>query len=287
MKPALIGDVSDTAFWVAYYRGLEGKRTDALFHDPLAAILAGERGRKIAHDMPAAPFTAWSVALRTRIIDDFISAAIADGTDTVLNLGAGLDTRPYRMELPSALTWIEVDYPSVIAFKDAQLANERPRCTLSRVTLDLAVRGERQQLLADVNARAKNMLVLTEGVIPYLSEDEVASLADDLRRLDHARWWIADYVSPEMIKRRPRRMRNRMRNAPFKFAPEDWHGFFERHGWHVREMRTFGDEADRLKRPLELPRWMSLMWATRNLFLSKERRASFGTLAGFALLEPR
>ncbi|MDE3110116.1 MAG: class I SAM-dependent methyltransferase, partial [Acidobacteriota bacterium] len=44
--------VSDTAFWVAHYRAIEGERPDALFHDPLAGVLAGERGRNIAEHMP-------------------------------------------------------------------------------------------------------------------------------------------------------------------------------------------------------------------------------------------
>ena len=44
-------DVSDTARWVAYYRGLESERPDALFHDPWARRLAGERGRQMAERM--------------------------------------------------------------------------------------------------------------------------------------------------------------------------------------------------------------------------------------------
>ncbi len=124
MAAPLIENVSDTAFWVAHHRGLEGNRPDALFRDPLALRLAGERGRQIAQSMPHGPMTGWVMAIRTCIIDDYVSAAVADGADTVLNLGAGLDTRPYRMELPTSLTWIEVDYPAVIDFKEA---SSRPR----------------------------------------------------------------------------------------------------------------------------------------------------------------
>lgn len=42
MTDTPIENVSDTAFWVAHYRALETKRPDALFHDPLAGVLAGE-----------------------------------------------------------------------------------------------------------------------------------------------------------------------------------------------------------------------------------------------------
>src|SRR5262245_61052111 len=95
MADTLIDDVSDTAFWIAHYRGLETERPDALFRDPLAKLLAGDRGKQIAETMPRANFTSWAVVMRTCMIDDFIRFAIAQGVDTVLNLGAGLDTRPY------------------------------------------------------------------------------------------------------------------------------------------------------------------------------------------------
>jgi Leucine carboxyl methyltransferase len=61
--------------------------------------LAGGRGKEIVAKLPKWFLGAWTVALHTVIIDDFIATALQDGVDTVLNLGAGLDTRPYRMPL--------------------------------------------------------------------------------------------------------------------------------------------------------------------------------------------
>ena len=222
MAAPLIENVSDTAFWVAHHRALEGERADALFRDPLAGVLAGDHGRLIAETMPQPAMTTWAVVIRTCIIDDFIREAIAQGADTILNLGAGLDTRPYRMELPASLTWIEADYPDMIAFKESRLAGEAPRCKLTRLKLDLADTSARRQMLAGVEASAKKMLVLTEGVIPYLTEEAVGSLADDLRALKSARWWIVDYFSPQVLRMRARRMKHKMQNAPFKFTPDDW-----------------------------------------------------------------
>ena len=103
MTESPIRDVSDTAFWIAHHRAEESDRPDALFHDPLARRLAGERGQVIGRDLPAQRFVAWNVSVRTCIIDDFIREAIAQGVDMVLNLGAGLDARPWRMELPPTL----------------------------------------------------------------------------------------------------------------------------------------------------------------------------------------
>ncbi len=75
MPEGAVENVSDTAFWVAHYRAMESQRPDALFCDPLAALLAGDHGRKIAASMPLSRVTAWTLAIRTVIIDDFITIA--------------------------------------------------------------------------------------------------------------------------------------------------------------------------------------------------------------------
>jgi methyltransferase (TIGR00027 family) len=284
---SLFENVSDTAFWIAHCRALETERPDALFRDPLARLLAGDRGRKITEAMPVGFITVWLVAIRTRVIDDYISWALAQGVDTVLNLGAGLDARPYRLDLPGSLVWIEADYPHIVEFKENQLSKQRPRCQLEPVKIDLSDLSERRKLFASVNARAKKILVLTEGLVPYLSLEEAASLADDLRTLDRARYWIVEYLSPQNAQYWNRgRMKQLTQNAPFKFAPEDWFGFFEVHGWRPREIRYLPDEADRLHRPMHSPPFLRIVFLIRGLFASKEQRAAFRKFQGYAMLEP-
>src|SRR5262245_52433439 len=91
-----VADVCDTARWVAAYRARESARRNALFRDPLADRLAGERGHAIANATPQRANASWAVATRTKLIDDFVEASVAEGCDLVLNLAAGHDTRPYR-----------------------------------------------------------------------------------------------------------------------------------------------------------------------------------------------
>jgi methyltransferase (TIGR00027 family) len=107
-----ITHVSDTARWTALHRATESARPDALFSDPLAERLAGEQGRAIVDNVPWTDRSGFWLVARTKIIDDAIAAALAHGCDRVLNLAAGLDTRPYRLVLPPDLTWIEATYPS-------------------------------------------------------------------------------------------------------------------------------------------------------------------------------
>ncbi|HEU4586450.1 MAG TPA: SAM-dependent methyltransferase [Gemmatimonadaceae bacterium] len=279
--------MSDTAFLIAHCRAIESARQDALFRDPLAERLAGEKGRAITEAFPFGRMVQWNVAIRTVIIDDFVTSSIARGVDTVLSLGAGLDTRPYRLDLPSDLTWIEVDYPDIIAFKSERLAGETPRCRLERVGLDLSDVPARRELFARVDARAARVLVLTEGVILYLEETQVASLADDLRSLAHIDGWIVDYVSKESHSYRERAgINRRMEQARFRFKPADWFGFFAGHGWRVREMRYLPAEGARLGRRPPLPRRMRWIVSLLGWLAPRERREAFSSFAGYAILEP-
>src|SRR5262245_4457654 len=158
-------NISDTARWVARYRALESERPDAWFRDPLAKRLAGERGERIAETMTFANKNAWSFVARTVLIDRFIAEKVQQGVDMVVNLAAGLDTRPYRMTLPARLQWIEVDLPELLAYKTEALAGERPACTLERVPLDLVNVSARRSLFEQLNRRATNVFVITEGLI--------------------------------------------------------------------------------------------------------------------------
>jgi methyltransferase (TIGR00027 family) len=284
--PQVIQDVSDTAFMVAGFRAAETKRREPLFREPLAAKLAGDHRRKILATMPKAFMGAWSVVIRTVIIDALINQAIGEGVDTILNLGAGLDTRPYRMALPKTLRWVEVDYPHVIALKEERLAADEPRCRLDRIKLDLTDRSARRQFLADMNAHATKILVLTEGVAPYLTEADVAELADDLKAVK-GRYWIIDYFSPEAIRFGEKARARFMRNTPFRFSPKDWFGFFDQHGWRPREVRYVLEEADRLGRRIPLPFLLKVWVRVLRPFISRARRARMRQFAAYVLLIPK
>src|ERR1700675_2181374 len=141
-----IRNISDTAIWAALYRARETERKNALFRDPFARRLAGERGDHIAATMRAHDEHEWAWVMRTVLFDRFIAGEIAAGADMVVNLAAGLDARPYRMALPPALQWIEVDLPDLLEYKERILRDEKPACALERVRLDLADQAARREL---------------------------------------------------------------------------------------------------------------------------------------------
>jgi methyltransferase (TIGR00027 family) len=247
-----ITHVSDTARWTALHRATESARDDALFRDPLAERLAGERGRAIVAKTPLTSRSGWWLVARTKIIDDAIGTAIADGCDRVLNLAAGLDTRPYRLELPSDFPWVEADLPQLLAEKTQLLADQTPRCRLTRAAVDLADPDAREAFFEEALSGANKALVLTEGLLMYLDERDVISLSGAISRPEVS-WWMLDFAGPGLKKMMNKKMAGMLQNAPFKFAPENGLTFFEGLGWRALDVQSLMLAANRFGR---LPMFM-------------------------------
>jgi methyltransferase (TIGR00027 family) len=250
-----VRNVSDTALWVAYFRARETERPDALFRDPFAERLAGERGVRIANSLPDGNKHEWAWTARTYLFDKFISHAIEEGANLVLNLAAGLDTRPYRMQLPPELQWIEVDLPDISAYKGEILANEKPRCRLERICLDLSDGPERRSLFAELDRRAKKIALVSEGLLIYFSSEEVGSLARDLATGAHFQTWLIDLSSPGQLKLMQRSTGKQLGDAgaAFKFGPPEGPDFFVPYGWEPKEVQGFLKTAAEFNRaPSEL-----------------------------------
>lgn len=259
MADPLIRNISDTARWTAMFRAKESERADALFRDPYASRLAGERGEAIWKEMPeiGGRDTSWSWVARTVLFDRAILAAIGEGFDTIVNLAAGLDARPYRLELPPALQWIEVDLPPILEEKEQALRGERPTCKLERVPLDLADINARRKLFDRINASARRALVLTEGLLVYLDRDGATALGRDLAAEPTFRRWVFDIMSPGLLKLVQKHWSKHLgdANAPLKFGPEEGPRFFERAGWTPVEIRSVLKAAGEAKR-LRFPLWI-------------------------------
>ena len=253
----LIRDITDTARWVAAIRAQETERPKPLFRDPFARRLAGERGEAIAAEMAGRVRADWPMPIRTYAFDSLIREHVASGGDAVVNLAAGLDARPYRMDLPSSLRWIEVDLPAMIDYKESVLASETPRCALRRVRLDLSNREARRAVFADLGREGQNMLILTEGLLIYLDPQRVTELSEDLAAQPSFRGWVIDLVSPGLRLMLMRQFGSKLEEGqvPFRFGPEEGPGFFAPQGWHSMRVMSLFKTAAKLHR---LPAWMRL-----------------------------
>jgi methyltransferase (TIGR00027 family) len=283
--PSPISHVSDTAHWVAVYRAMESERSDHLFRDPFARRLAGARGEAIVQAMPKGRQWAWPMVVRTAVMDEMILRAVnRDGVRTVVNLAAGLDARPFRLDLPMKVKWLDVDLPAIQSYKREALAGEKPQCELEWVPADLADAAGRRTVLDRIAASPGPGLVVTEGLLIYLERDQVLALARDLASSPILKSWILDIASPRLLKMMSRNWgRSVAQAAPFKFAPEEGTAVFEPAGWREVEFRSTWDESLRLKRTMRF----AGLWKFLGRFYPKKTREQFRRFSGIVLMEKR
>ena len=246
----IIRNISDTALWVAVYRADESDRSDAVFHDPYARKLAGERGQKIVEAMKDGSKNSWSFIARTFLFDEFVMQHVNVGYDMVINLASGLDTRPYRLPLPSSVTWIDIDLPETINYMNNMMEGERANCKLERIALDLSLREERFILFKELASRGKKILVVAEGLIGYLNDRAAGSLAYDLSRERNFKHWVLDIMSPGLLPLVQQEMGTLLDDAksPLVFAPKEGENFFRLFKWKPVISRSKLKTAAKLKR---------------------------------------
>jgi methyltransferase (TIGR00027 family) len=259
----VLRSVSDTALLVAYHRAMETKRPDALFKDHVAVRLSVGRGEQISRKLPRGRALAWTTIVRTILLDEIVLRLAAQGVDTIVNLAAGLDARPYRLPLPRKMRWIEVDLPELLREKDEALAACIPVCQLTRVALDLADPAKRREFFAQIGAESRNALIITEGLLVYLPAPMARDLADDLHRQRPFQFWAMDLITPTIRRRVNRRWGRELQQAQtqYQFAPDEGTEFFLPHGWREAEFHPLFDNSIRLNRT------MGGMWIFRLLEL--------------------
>jgi methyltransferase (TIGR00027 family) len=276
-----IENVSDTALWVAMYRALESERKDAHFHDPYARRLAGPRGEAILGKLRGRAMS-WPMVVRTCTFDEILMRLVREqALAGVLNLAAGLDARPWRLPLPPSLSWVDVDLPAMLEHKRAIMATETAACRYRAEALDLRDRAARRARLPALVAGASPALVMSEGLLIYLSPDQVGELADDLHAILELRWWLIDLASPALLRWLSRRLTTVNASAPFRFGPAEGTRFFAAHGWREVEFRSTWEEGRRLKR--EMP--FAWFWRLLSRFARPGQREVYRRFSGTVLLE--
>jgi methyltransferase (TIGR00027 family) len=277
-----IRNVSDTALWVAVYRAMESERADALFHDPYAHRLAGDRGYAIVDAMPRGKSMGWPMVVRTAVMDEIVLRCVQQGVRTVLNLAAGLDARPFRLPLPASLRWLHVDLPDMLDYFRDHMVGEKPHCGLEYIAADLRDADARREVFARAAVHGP-VLVITEGLLVYLEGDEVLELARDLHDIVRAKWWLTDLASPKLLRFLEKQWQPKLKqgNAPFRFGPAEGTAFFASSGWCEAEFRSTWDESIQLNRTMP-GAWL---WKVLSKFQSAQAREANRRMSGIVLME--
>ena len=215
-----------------------------------ARRLAGEKGEQIANAIEFSRQNSWSFVARTLLFDQYIMQHVEQGFDMIVNLAAGLDARAYRLKLPPRLKWIDVDLPAMTDYKNEILKSEKPKCDYLAIQLDLADRKARLGLFQQLNNECKKALVITEGLMMYLTAEQAAELSVDLANQNHFHRWVFDLQSPALLELAVEKMGSALigSGAKFQFAPEEGEEFFEKYGWKHLESKSKLKTANVLNR---------------------------------------
>ncbi|MBX9420997.1 class I SAM-dependent methyltransferase [Streptomyces lateritius] len=189
------GGVGLTALLVAAARAIETHR-----HDSLAQDIYAEHFVRVApacadwpvrieqvpagDDDPLWGRFARYFGLRTRVLDDFLLRSVRTNARQVVLLGAGLDTRAFRLDWPSGVAVFEIDRAGVLAFKEQVLTDLSAAPKVKRLLVPVDLRADWVGALTNAGFDpAAPSVWLAEGLLFYLPCPAETYLIDMVDRL--------------------------------------------------------------------------------------------------------
>ncbi|TCJ95134.1 SAM-dependent methyltransferase [Nocardia alba] len=249
--------VALTAIGVALIRERESRRPDRLYDDPLATAFVDAARRDFTRTEAGAAKWARVEALAeqffagrsvgVRLVDDRVTEAVAAGCRQIVLLGAGLDTRAFRMGLPADVTVYELDLPELFAFKEPVLRAVRAAPTARRHVLPIDLRTAWAVPLRERGFRSDLPTHwVDEGALPYLPPEDhlrtvatLTTLSVPGSRFGLSRFAVDSDAPPYAELRRL--VSGDDAPMPPLEAGRPGQQWLVEHGWHVR-FRTWDDE---------------------------------------------
>ncbi|MFD4356488.1 SAM-dependent methyltransferase [Nocardia sp. NPDC058519] len=235
-------DISATAVAVAHFRALESSRDDALFCDEFASLFVDASGLPVS-GIGLSEVTSnrvyLSVAVRTHWLDAGVVDAASAGCRQVVLLGAGLDARAVRLDVPAQTRFFEIDLPNVLAFKRSVLAANRaePRCEYIDVAADLTAGDWPTRLIDAGFDPAQPTVWVAEGILIYFDSSTNDRILDAVSEVSAAgsRLLCGHFGAGSLTEAQTREMTRRTSSAGYGFQswvadPKAW---LAEWGWDV------------------------------------------------------
>ena len=225
MKP-----ISKTAFYCCGVRMLDAERDKPVCGDVYAKVFMNEDGLRILETFKDETNPNSSNVARHRIIDDLLRQELAAHTDLrVVIIGAGFDTRAYRLQ---GGTWLELDEPQVIAYKNERLPVSDSPNKLQRIAIDFSTESLADKLAPF--AGGGPVVVVVEGVFMYLEQAAIEQLLQTLRRLFPQHKLICDLMTRKFFEKYGRTIHEKITGmgATFKFTADNPEEIFVKNGYN-------------------------------------------------------
>lgn len=233
-RPASTAFVPFSARLTAAMRAKETAREDSLFKDIFADRLAGSE----AYELLEQKFTAQDIAylaVRTRYFDDFIVSACSDANQLVI-LGAGMDTRSFRLSIPINTKVYELDQPDVHAYKKSILQKYSPKCQRHIIESDLSQPWMHLLLEKGFDVDAPSVWLL-EGLLMYLDPLVVDDLLSTISSLVNSESkLVLDTVNVKGLEYEPFK-------GHFRFGVDCPEEYLAKYGWKATVKQPGDEEA--------------------------------------------
>jgi methyltransferase (TIGR00027 family) len=178
---------------------------------------------------------------RHRIIDDFLrQELLADPGLCVVLIGAGFDSRAFRL---TGGTWVELDEPQVLAYKNERLPAANCANELHRIPIDFATDSLAEKL-SPFSSRSPVVIVI-EGVFMYLEAEAIGQLLQTLRRLCPRHKLICDLMNREFFENYGRTLHEKITGmgASFKFTADNPEEIFLANGYRRTDRVSIVERA--------------------------------------------
>jgi methyltransferase (TIGR00027 family) len=270
----IVSSVGYTALLVAGWRALHAASPEPLVRDDYAKDFIAASADPYLTAQLADPETSEGATafprlygVQTRFFDEFFMSAADRGLRQAIIVGAGLDSRAYRLAWPSGTTVFEIDRPKVLEFKRHVLAEHEAEPTARRIDVAADLRSDWSIPLGAAGFdRQQPTAWSVEGLLPYLTADAQETLftrVDQLSapgsrlaigalgsRLDRDRLSALEATYPGLNKSGDFDFSTLTYDEETKTKPAQW---LAEHGWTVDPVRTNPElQADYGRTPAEV-----------------------------------
>jgi len=225
MKP-----ISQTAFYCCGVRMQDAESATPVCGDVYAKVFMNHEGLRILEKFKDEVNPNTSNVARARAIDDLLRDELqADPNLRVVLIGAGFDSRAYRL---NGGTWIELDEPQVITYKNERLPTAQAQNRLQRIPIDFATETVEEKLSKFAGDGGPTVVVI-EGVFMYLDEETIRRLLQTLYRLFPQHKLICDLMTRKFFERYGRTIHEKLTGmgAMFKFTVDNPEELFLKNGY--------------------------------------------------------
>jgi methyltransferase (TIGR00027 family) len=261
--------ISNTAYYCCGVRMEDARKSRSICKDIYAERFMDEKGRQVFEPFKSEKMPNISNITRCRLIDDYLLAELAKNNNlNIITIGAGFDTRPYRL---AGGNWLEVDEPQIISYKNECLPVEECSNPLRRISIDFAHESLADKLAEDSNG--DHTVFVIEGVFMYLETEAIENTISTIQDLFPKHVLYCDLMTKKFFTRFAQRIHAKLiaSGGMFTARPDFPEAIFTRHDYKpieripmFKRARELGILRDEVKIPLFVS-WLLLYLFLRDL----------------------